>query len=290
MHSIEILELEKTIYIPENLNECDRNQRLDISKLVLMYQMAEINLSQFKILALYNLMNMEYSDAELPNVQEEKWQNLYVISELLNSFFEIREDGKMQLIFDSIENPVKKISYKAHSFFAPSDWFKSMKWGQFIDAIGELQNFTVTGKIECLVRLFAIMHLKHRESYTKIDLDKREKFFDFLDIRYVYHFYLLFNNFWIFLTKQSLIRVDGKEIDLRILFEKGDSDSDIEISIDHPDLGFRSTAFQLAESGVFGTMAELNETDFGSVILRMYDMLVRLKLREAEMEALKDKK
>lgn len=287
MHEIRILELDKSIYIPENMDECDRTQRLDMAKLVLMYQMLEINLDQFKIMALYNLMNMDYSEESLPNLQEEKWQNIYVVAQVLDSFFEMRDD-KLHLLFTSIDNPVKKVSYKAHSFIGPSDWFKDMKWGQFLEGIGELQKFSQTGDMECLIRLFAIFYLKKNERFTAIDLAKRVDFFRLLDARYVYHFYLLFNNFWMFLRTSSVIRVDGKEINLTLLFEGG-KESEISIDFDLPELGFRSTTYQLAESGVFGSLEKLLETNFGAVILNMYDIMVRAKRREAELEAQKTK-
>lgn len=289
MHQLRIEELDKNIFIPENMDECNREQRLDIAKLVFMYQMFEISYEQFKVLALYNLMNMEYSESVLPSLEEEKWQNITIISDLLDSFFELREDGKLHLVFTAIDNPVKKVSYKSAAFFGPSDWFKDMSWGQFIEGLGQLQSFSSSGKIEHLVNLFAIFYLRQNERFTKINLGKRVAYFDSLDIRYVYYFYLLFNNFWLFLTTSSLIKVDGREIDLRILFQQGNNGSNgTSVDIEHPDLGLRSTTFQMAESGVFGPLDKLMEAKFGPVILNMYDVMVRNLKREAELEAQKN--
>ncbi|KFC19372.1 hypothetical protein [Chryseobacterium sp. FH1] len=289
MHSIEVKELNKRFWIPENLAECKRKQYLDMSKLVLMYQMAEISKEQFRVLALYNLMNMVYSESELPNVQEEKWQNIYICSELIDSFFHVDDAGVMHLVQDYIHNPVKVVSYKAMTFKGPKDGFQDITWKQLVDGFGEVDAFLQDGKVERLVRLFAMFYLSPRSQYGKFDMDRRLKFFDQLDIRYVYSFYLLFLSFRKFLREQSVIKIDGREIDFTILFD-GSANTGEEVSIDLPELGFRSTSFQLAESGVFGPKEMLDQTNAWDVLTNIYDMVVRNKKKEAEMEAQKNKK
>lgn len=290
MHQITIHEIEKDIFIPGNLAECNKQQYLDMSKLVLMYRMAEIDLKQFRVLGLYCLMNMEYTKSTLSNVEDEKWQNIYVVSQLLDTFFDIRKDGKMVLVQNYIHNPVKTVHYKAMIFYGPKDGFKDMKWNQFVEGIGELMQFEKTGNIECLVKLFAMFYLRPSAPFGKFDMDRRVKFFDTLDIRYVFGFYLLFSSFWTFLTTQSVIMVDGREVDLRVIFEKGDDSEEAALEEEFPGLGFRSTSFQIAESGVFGTKEELDKSEFWDVFLNLYDMLMRSKKREKQLEKSKEKK
>lgn len=289
MHSIEIKEISKRYWLPENLGECDRRQYLDMSKLILMYQMAEISLEQFRHLGFYALMNMQFSENELENVQEEKMENIYVCAQLLDSFFTLDENKKMHLVQDYIHNPIKNVKYKLQLFYGPKDGFEDITWYQLIEGFGELQSFNNSGKIECLVRLFAIFYRRKFESVKSIDLDKRVKFLEYLDIRYIYGFFLLFTSFFKFLTTESNIEIDGRAIDLSLLFTQKEDTEEDNVSVDLPELGLRSTAFQLAESGVFGTMEELNETNAFQVLLRMYDMMVRNKKREAEIENAKNK-
>lgn len=281
MHDIKIMELNKRIFIPENLAECNREQYLNMSKLICMFQTQEINFNQFKVLGLYSLMNMDFEKNELQSVQEEKWDNIYLTSQLLETFFETDENGQKHLLLDFVHNPVKVVKYKMHSFYGPKDGFRNMTWKQFIEGIGELQSFADDGKVEHLVNIFAMFYLKSNESLNKIDLEKRVHFFRFLDIRYIYGFFLLFSSFWKFIKTQSVVKVDGREIDLRIMFEESDSEDPLP---ELTELGFRSTSFQLAESGVFGTYEELEQSNFWNVIFRMYDMTIRNKKREAEME------
>lgn len=290
MHTFDILEINKRFDIPENIAECDRRQYLDMAKLIFMFQTDEISYEQFRILTLYSLMNMHYQESELPNMQEEKWQEIYIKSEIVDSFFTEDEDGVKHLVQDYIHNAVKTVKYKVLSFQGPKDGFENMTWKQFIDGIGELQSFKQEQKPESLLKIFAMFYLNKNERYGKIDLDKRMAYFKDLDIRYVYGFFLLFNSFWKFLLSDAVIKVDGREINLSILFAKDEKDQESEAaaSVDLPELGLRSTAFQLAESGVFGTMDELEQTNAWDVLLRIYDMMVRNKKREAEQEAAKN--
>ncbi|MEC5156654.1 hypothetical protein [Chryseobacterium sp. MP_3.2] len=282
MHSLEIPEISKRFWIPENLGECDKRQYLDAAKLVLMFQMGDITKEEFRILLLYSLMNMEFKKSDLENIQDEKWENIFIASEVLNSFFTIDEAGQMHLVQDYIHNPVKTVPYKLSKFKGPKDSFQGITYGQLEDGVGELNNFIKYGEIESLVKLFAIFYLKNGEKYSKINLEKRIKFFDQLDIRYVYGFYLLFVSFFNYLTKECIIVLDGKELDLRILFSAKEEET-TEINPDEPEsLGMRATSFQLAESGVFGTLPELRESDAMMVLVRMYDLVLRNRKEDQE--------
>ena len=44
----------------------------------------------------------------------------------------------------------------------------------------------------------------------------------------------------------------------------------------------RATSFQLAESGVFGTLTELRESEAMMVLVRMYDLVMRARKEEQE--------
>ena len=57
MHSLEILDIDKRLWLPENLGECDRRQYLDMAKLIFMYQIDDINYEEFRVQAVYALLN-----------------------------------------------------------------------------------------------------------------------------------------------------------------------------------------------------------------------------------------
>lgn len=284
MHSLEILELSERLWMPENLGECDRRQYLDASKLILMHQMGELNPSQFRVMLLYSLLNMDFDKAELEHEDETKWENIYIASEVLKSFFHEDDKGQLHLVQDYIHNPVKTVKYKFHTFYGPKDAFQGITYGQLEDGIGEIGNFMKYGEIQSLVKLFAIFYLQKNEKYSVINLDKRIAFFDLLDIRYVYGFYLLFVSFFNYLTKECVLVIDGKELDLRILFASPEnSEGNTTPDPNDPEgLGMRATSFQLAESGVFGTLDELRNSDAMMVLIRMYDLIIRARKEEKE--------
>ena len=277
------------MWIPENLGECDKRQYLDASKLILMFQMGELSESQFRVMLLYSLLNMDFEKSELEYEDEEKWQNIYICSEVLKSFFTEDETGQKHLVQGYIHNPVKAVTYKMHSFKGPKDAFQGITYGQLEDGVGEISNFTKYGEIESLVKLFAIFYLKGNEKYSDINMEKRIKFFDLLDIRYVYGFYLLFISFFNYLTKECIMVIDGRELDLRILFSVPETENAENDAADEPEgLGMRATSFQLAESGVFGTLKELREADAMMVLVRMYDLVIRNRKEEAERKKQED--
>ena len=283
MHSLEFQEINERMWIPENLGECDKRQYLDASKLILMFQMGELNESQFRVMLLYSLLNMDFEKSELEYEDEEKWDNIYICSEVLKSFFTEDENGQKHLVQGYVNNPMKSVSYKAHTFKGPKDAFQGITYGQLEDGVGEINNFVKYGEIESLVKLFAIFYLKGNEKYSAVKMEKRIKFFDHLDIRYVYGFYLLFISFFNYLTKECILVIDGRDLDLRILFATPEADESAEADTDEPEsLGMRATSFQLAESGVFGTLAELREADAMMVLVRMYDLVIRNRKEEAE--------
>ncbi len=289
MHSLELPEIDKRYWLPENLDECDKRQYLDAAKLIFMYQMDEITYEDFRVFLFFSLLNLAYKEDEFEHVENEKWEEIYIKSENLNSFFSVDEDGIKHLIQDYIHNPMKTVHYKLHSFHGPKDAFQGMTYGQLEDGVGELNNFMKYGEIESLVKLFAIFYLKRNEKYSKVNIDKRIGFFDQLDIRYVYGFYLLFISFFNYLTKECIIVLDGKELDLRILFNASENVETTETSDEPESLGMRATSFQLAESGVFGTLAELRESDAMMVLVRMYDLVLRNRKEEQEQKDREEK-
>ena len=109
MHTIEIPEINFYRQIPENLGECNREEYLDMSKLVLMYQMAEINETQFLVMAFYRLLNLHYEERNMIlDEDDEKMQNIVIASEILRSFFSIDENGRMVLVQNYVHNHNKK--------------------------------------------------------------------------------------------------------------------------------------------------------------------------------------
>ena len=64
MHSLEFLEINKRVWLPENLGECNERQYLDMAKLILMYQLDDISYEEFRVQGLYALLNLKAKKKE----------------------------------------------------------------------------------------------------------------------------------------------------------------------------------------------------------------------------------
>ena len=98
MHYLEIPEKNLTLYIPENLGECDAKQYAEMAKLMYWLFAGQITYQDFKTLAVYALLNMKHHKK---NANDEKVnEEIFKISELVADFFTERktEDGNIQLL------------------------------------------------------------------------------------------------------------------------------------------------------------------------------------------------
>ena len=93
MHTLFIPEANKTLYIPEDLSQCDAQQYMDICELMFRHHNGEISFEDFKIHGFYKLAGLKRTIKENPTEYEkelelEKMANVVLASDLLDTFFE----------------------------------------------------------------------------------------------------------------------------------------------------------------------------------------------------------
>lgn len=273
MHSIDIPEAKITRYIPADLSECDAKQYMDMAELIFYFQNQQISYDEFRTHAVYKLMDMKPNKKESEH-EDIKFSNVYQISELIDSFFDIDDKGQKTIKQYYIHNPVPKMKFLWKTYYGPEDNFNNMTFGEYRDALRFFHDFHATGDMEYLKLLTAIFyrpkHLFKKIGYSSKDLDKRIEGYKYAPIGFVYGFYLLFASFQKYLV-EAKIMWGGKELDLSILFDSG-TKSDEPESAAMPGIGMDSVAFSMAESGVFGTLKEVDATDFWDIMVRMYDI------------------
>jgi hypothetical protein len=273
MHSVDIPEAKITRYIPKDLSECDAQQYMDMCELIFYFQNQQIDYDEFRTHAIYKLMNMKPTK-KVSDEEESKFSNIYQLSELIDSFFELNEDGQRTIKQYYIDNPVPKIKILFKTFYGPEDGFNNMTFGEYRDALRFFHDFHATGDMEYLKLLTAVFYRPKKwfkkMPYNTKDLDKRIAQYKYAPIGFVYGVYLLFASFQKYLV-DAKIMWSGKELDLSILFDSS-TKSDEPDSAVMPGIGMDSVAFSMAESGVFGTLKEVDETDFWDIIVRMYDI------------------
>ena len=308
MHIIESHETNVKRYIPSDLSECDQQQYMDMCELIFYFQNQQISYDEFRTHAVYKLMNMvpskridpENQTKEQKNAEEMKFANIYMISELIDDFFDTDEEGHKIIKQYYIHNPIPSFRPLFKTLYGPSDSFMNMTFGEYTDALRLFLDFHATGDMELLKLLTALFYRPKksfhfikkrlesydgdiREPYNSKLLEINAKQLKHAPIGFVYGFYLLFASFQKYLI-DAKIPWGGKEIDLAILFESSKEESNEPESGDIPGIGMDSIAFSIAESGTFGNIEQVRNTNFWDIMVRMYD------LRRTDLERQKQEK
>lgn len=287
MHIIEILETNTKRYIPSDLSECDSQQYMDLCELIFHYQNQVISYDELRTHAAYKLMNMVPSNAKVNEETEiQKNCNIAVIADLIEDFFESGENGQKVIKQYYIHNPVPKFSPAFETFYGPSDSFMNMTFGEYSDGLRMFHDFPAIGDYNIIITLAAIFYRPKksfhfirkrsskyngdiRQPYNSHTLEKRSKHFQLAPIGFTYGFYLLFASFLKYMSTAKIIW-GGQEIDFSILYQDDESSSEKSNS-SIPGIGMDSIAFSMAESGAFGTLEDVRNTNFWQIMIRMYD-------------------
>lgn len=273
----------KTRYLPSNLAECDLRQYVEMSALALRYFSGQISYDDFKFHGFYALLNMIRKES--PTDEANKMANVYQYSQLLDSFFnETKVDGKVQKVLkmDYNHNPIPSVPGVLRKYYGPADEFNNVKWREYRDGLSHFIDFNDTGDIMFLYRLIAVFYRKatlfpksksdKREKYDPDTVERRARMFKKHHIGVAYGFYLFFAAMQKYVST-AVIYVQGKEIDLSVLFDDTTLIKSKQKESDLPGLGFIGLEYTLAESGVFGTIEGVGETGFWDVILKLYDIV-----------------
>lgn len=285
MHEIEIPEKNKRLYMPKHLGECDNDQFAHMAFLFFQYQNKQITLEQMRYNAVYKLLNLEVSDAQnLNNIEVDKMNaNIYLLSELVDSFFTSPEEGKIQLIQEFRHNPMPHIPILKGKLKGPANNFQDMSFGQYLDALDIFGNFVEDPQTDLVYDLCATLYQKGK--YSPKNTPGIAKLLKTNFFGYVYGSYLVFATFQQVINN-SMIMIEGNLCDLSILFLKP---KNYKKYTTYPSIGMKSTAFVLAESGVFGTYEQVRNANMWDIFARMYDMKVRDLENEKHQEEVERK-
>jgi hypothetical protein len=270
MNTIEVPERGHKFNIPSHLGECTPEEYVDICELLFRYQSGEIDYLQFRYAAVYRFLNMVPKNKKLSEVQEQDMNsNIYMISELIDDFFVKDEDGQLIIRQEYYHNPIPTIPLPIGSYYGPQDYLRDVTFGQYVDALNIFATYAVHTEPELLYNLAAIFYRKKGIKYKSSDIENRTKKLQHTGFGYIYGVYLFLASFQHYITSAT-VTWEGKKLDLSILFKSHNTDSSSASSM--PGLGMKATAFSLAESGVLGTLKNVNNTNLWEVLLLMYDV------------------
>lgn len=276
MNTVEIPHTKDTFYLPSSFADCDRQQARDVSAVLYHYTVGILNVDNVRLAILYALLNIKDS----PRLSDENRlkvnQNLFMLSEELDGFFDLNDEGQLVINTDHVDNPFKWLRPRWVKYHGPSDTFENITFGAYVDALNAFCDFAATQDTYYLQLLVAILFSRKgtlsrkRLPYNRTDNKINAQKFRHLDIGYLFGFYLYFASFQKYLMTAS-IYWEGRELDLSILFKSLPGEKQLPKS-DYAGLGFLSVKLDMASSGVFGTMEELDNTPFWDVITHMYDI------------------
>lgn len=268
MRHIEFPEVNKSFNVPENLSECHDNDYMEICRLIIGYYSGNISYEEFRVLAIKKFLGIKIKDKN----DEEVLANIFMLSELMDGFFEDENDQK-KVCLNFIDIKIKKIRTIMRVYYGPQDSFMDMTYGEYTDAVKVFLQFSNTREASLLYDLAAILYREKRRSkrvaYDSNLIEKRSGIFKrYTPFGFVCGVYLQFAAFLQYLP-EAIISLDGKsELDFSILYESSDEETLEKV----PGIGADAVVFTLAESGIFGKVKEVRNTPFWEIQLALYEL------------------
>lgn len=258
------------VNFPEQLSECSKAEYISMSRFMLLYQSGKITMEQFLSLSVFSLLNVQRSKKPLDKkTAEQVFDNVALLSDyVMNFFIQVEEEGKMRLEIkqEFLHNPIETFRFNGVTYKGPSDAFRSINFGQYIDGFGAYMDFMQFQEIESLSKLISIFYKPSNRTLHKI----LKPDFNQLDIGILYGFYLFFASFQKWLSTSSNIYLDGVEINLSIIFQPHKSDEKDTSEI--PGIGAKALLHSIAASGIYGTVDEVRATPFWDILPRLYEI------------------
>lgn len=304
MHTYEIPEK----FIKENfascLDELNQEEYIYFVARYLQLQAKEISEIDFKYMLLLKIARIKLTrefNSRLKNEEPvTEVENLVQLASKLDSFFEeYTEEGVKgsRIRLDSIKCHISKIG----KLYGPADMMQNCTFFEYRTAHEHFRAFIDSDDITELHKMIAVLyrpgkwfmfirkHMKHfdgdrRRSMTAKTnpelFEKRIKLIEQLPFEVKYGIFLFFLQVEQHIRAGKLI-IEGNEIDMSMLYEKSNEDSDSDV----PGIGLAGLLFSLAETKVFGNVEETDRQNLWDVLLRLYQVTVE---RKKQLETLKN--
>ena len=294
MHTIEIIGKSTVLEFPETAHEFNREQVLSFAFLTSLYQSNKITYTQYKTRLVYSFLNLKRTADFSKEENEPIAENIQQIGVLVDDYFNIKiENGKeIKLIKnDFLLQKLNTVTANGHTFHGPKDALLNTVYGEYLQLISALNDFSRTGEEQFLDKIVATIYRPKKENYERIfnhpsfDGDIREKFNPNLTNHYTatlatlphhvkFAIYLYVASSQYFIANNTALDIGGgNTIDLTMLFETS--------TVSQPNsLGMVGTLYSLAETKVFGAAKDVAEQN-------TYDILAFLVRQKQEIENLK---
>jgi hypothetical protein len=282
MKLIEIPEENIKINMPSELAECNSREYMDMAELIFKYQFMSMPYDEMKIQAVYKLLNLKAVNKKALTFdpsEEQKMANIILLSELIDSFFDINPEGQLVIKQNYIHNPIPSFRPVLTNYVGPANSFMNVSWGEYADALRAFYQFHSTGDVNQLYLIAAILYRKEIKNPKETNADNRQPYLTSevdwqieifkkeMPFGFIYGVFLFFASFKQYIST-AVIPWGGKEIDLSIVFDTSENQEAENI----PGIGLDSLTFAVAESAVFGNYINTRNTSMWEILIRMYDL------------------
>lgn len=285
--------------IPSQVEEMDEKQFVYFIDLVLKYLSGNISVSDLKTSLITKLLDIRLGLMDPFLTVEERenvYSEIYRLGELCDSFFEeIEQDGKKVKSFrlNFTKNFIPQVCGK---YLGPADALTDITFCEYRMAHSHYVAYLNSHDEQELNRMIAVLYrprkswLWIRQMLNNYDGQKRIPFTSAsnplllearareiasLPMAVRYGIFLFFSGCERFLSSGTII-IDGKEIDLSVIYEKSGDESD------SPDIGLIGILYSLSETKVFGSIAETDNQNLYDIMTRLYQVVKQAKAMEAK--------
>ena len=299
MNTITFTGKNKGISLPSEVSEMNQRQWNDYIRLVLAYENEEITEEKLRIKLLASLTDLKFTWKWAFLSKKRKafcMSQFHQLTTLVNFIFEHKEkDGvnTRAFIIQSIKNFNPVICGR---YYGPRDGLQDCNFAEYRIAYGHLVNYFQTKNDDDLNRLVAVLYRRRKalwfllRFFPRWDGNVREEFtaeynplqFEVrvkriaripFHIRYAVMLYFAACEDYL---KEGSVFIEGKEISLSIIYQKNGDDEKSK-SADKADIGLVGILYSLAESKVFGSLADTDKQNLWDILLRLYQLVKRNK-------------
>jgi len=274
MHTVEIAGRINVLEFPSSLDELSPENFIAFVNAYIKFSAREISYRDFKIMMLFHFIDIDTRNwvrDKLTEVQKDLiTENVHRLSELINFFFSAdKTNGEINLAID-FSSWTKNLLPEYKGYHGPVGLFSDLIGIEYKEAQVESSLFMQDLDTRHLDVLCAVLYRKpllpfmQKPKFDAIKVAAISKKTCKWPLVVKYGVFLNFMALQYHL-KCSAFTVDGKEISFAPLFSEENSGSD-------DNLGMTALFFTLAESRVFGNVAETSSQNIFDILYRLYQI------------------
>lgn len=271
MHELLNIRTKQTISFAEDIDELTPEQYLFYLDLLLQHNVGQItDPFEIKRKLFVKLTDLKISRKLIfykADVEEEIWAALTEKINLLDSFFDIETVGEKKKYSMHLKCGTNLLPTWANRK-GPEDMLNNITWGEFISCLNALKLISKAEETKDIAEIQSNTIDIFNTLYKKTSRKEPKHIPDMVYFHAVTYFSYIYE-----LITTVPIPINGEEIDFSIIWK---SDDDDENTIKEDKSGWSGILFSIAEAGVFGKAADVNNANLYDVLIYLY----RQKLQE----------